>query len=159
MSRGIIIADTKFEFALDEATDEVVLVDEVLTPDSSRFWPASSYRVGQTPESFDKQFVRGKFIPISRSLLVMVTICFVVSMGVMREDRRVERGGRNDGGWAWGVEGGGGGGQVADGLIWKMANVGAVSRLVDENWTQGQRRRRDARAGGEEDEREVYRSL
>jgi phosphoribosylaminoimidazole-succinocarboxamide synthase len=61
LSRGIIIADTKFEFALDEATDEVVLVDEVLTPDSSRFWPASSYKVGRAQESLDKQFLRGKF--------------------------------------------------------------------------------------------------
>lgn len=52
--RGIIIADTKFEFGLDEETDEVVLVDEVLTPDSSRFWPADKYEVGRTQESFDK---------------------------------------------------------------------------------------------------------
>ena len=56
-SRGIIIADTKFEFALD--TDgELVLIDEVLTPDSSRFWPADSYVPGTSPPSFDKQFVR-----------------------------------------------------------------------------------------------------
>ena len=54
---GIIIADTKFEFALD--TDgELVLIDEVLTPDSSRFWPADSYAPGTSPPSFDKQFVR-----------------------------------------------------------------------------------------------------
>ncbi|KAI9812694.1 MAG: Bifunctional purine biosynthetic protein ade1 [Thelocarpon impressellum] len=58
MERGIIIADTKFEFGLDKATDELVLVDEVLTPDSSRFWPKDSYRVNSTPESLDKQFVR-----------------------------------------------------------------------------------------------------
>jgi phosphoribosylaminoimidazole-succinocarboxamide synthase len=56
LERGIIIADTKFEFALDG--DELVLVDEALTPDSSRFWPASEYRPGVSPPSFDKQFVR-----------------------------------------------------------------------------------------------------
>lgn len=56
--RGIIIADTKFEFGLDEETDEVVLVDEVLTPDSSRFWPRDGYAVGREQESFDKQFLR-----------------------------------------------------------------------------------------------------
>ena len=55
--RGIIVADTKFEFALD-GDGELVLIDEVLTPDSSRFWPAESYAPGQSPESFDKQFVR-----------------------------------------------------------------------------------------------------
>ncbi|KAI9819220.1 MAG: Bifunctional purine biosynthetic protein ade1 [Pycnora praestabilis] len=58
IERGIIIADTKFEFGLDTTTDEVVLVDEVLTPDSSRFWPASSYRIGEAQDSFDKQFLR-----------------------------------------------------------------------------------------------------
>ena len=55
--RGIIIADTKFEFGLDE-NDELVLIDEALTPDSSRFWPVDEYRVGISPPSFDKQFVR-----------------------------------------------------------------------------------------------------
>ena len=55
--RGIIIADTKFEFGLD-AAGTLTLIDEVLTPDSSRFWPADSYRVGVSPPSFDKQFVR-----------------------------------------------------------------------------------------------------
>ncbi|MGD2172873.1 MAG: phosphoribosylaminoimidazolesuccinocarboxamide synthase, partial [Gammaproteobacteria bacterium] len=55
--RGIIIADTKFEFGLDE-DDRVVLIDEILTPDSSRYWPADQYRVGISPPSFDKQFVR-----------------------------------------------------------------------------------------------------
>jgi phosphoribosylaminoimidazole-succinocarboxamide synthase len=55
--RGIIIADTKFEFGLD-ANDELVLIDEILTPDSSRYWPADEYRVGISPPSFDKQFVR-----------------------------------------------------------------------------------------------------
>lgn len=56
-SRGIIIADTKFEFGLD-ANNRLVLIDEVLTPDSSRFWPADSYQPGSSPESFDKQYVR-----------------------------------------------------------------------------------------------------
>jgi phosphoribosylaminoimidazole-succinocarboxamide synthase len=55
--RGIIIADTKFEFGLDEK-DQLVLIDEALTPDSSRFWPADSYKPGISPPSFDKQFVR-----------------------------------------------------------------------------------------------------
>jgi phosphoribosylaminoimidazole-succinocarboxamide synthase len=55
--RGILIADTKFEFGLD-AGGEVVLMDEALTPDSSRFWPADSYREGTSPPSFDKQYVR-----------------------------------------------------------------------------------------------------
>ena len=56
-TRGIIIADTKFEFGLNEA-GELVLMDEVLTADSSRFWPADSYVVGANPPSYDKQFVR-----------------------------------------------------------------------------------------------------
>lgn len=55
--RGIIIADTKFEFGLDTA-GELYLIDEVLTPDSSRFWPADQYRIGISPPSYDKQFVR-----------------------------------------------------------------------------------------------------
>ena len=56
-ANGIIIADTKFEFGLDE-NGELVLGDEVLTPDSSRFWDASKYEVGGSPASYDKQFVR-----------------------------------------------------------------------------------------------------
>ncbi|MEK7883666.1 phosphoribosylaminoimidazolesuccinocarboxamide synthase [Methyloversatilis sp. NSM2] len=56
-SRGIIIADTKFEFGLD-ADGELILIDEALTPDSSRFWPADQYQEGSNPPSFDKQFVR-----------------------------------------------------------------------------------------------------
>ena len=56
-TRGIIIADTKFEFGVDEA-GTLYLIDEALTPDSSRFWPAEQYRVGSNPPSFDKQFVR-----------------------------------------------------------------------------------------------------
>jgi phosphoribosylaminoimidazole-succinocarboxamide synthase len=55
--RGIIIADTKFEFGLDES-GELHLIDEALTPDSSRFWPADEYKVGNNPPSFDKQYVR-----------------------------------------------------------------------------------------------------
>jgi phosphoribosylaminoimidazole-succinocarboxamide synthase len=57
LARGIIIADTKFEFGLD-AQGTLHLIDEVLTPDSSRFWPVSEYQVGISPPSFDKQFVR-----------------------------------------------------------------------------------------------------
>lgn len=57
LSRGIIIADTKFEFGLDEQ-GRVVLGDEMLTPDSSRFWPLAGYRAGQSQPSYDKQFVR-----------------------------------------------------------------------------------------------------
>jgi phosphoribosylaminoimidazole-succinocarboxamide synthase len=56
-TKGIIIADTKFEFGLD-ANNNLVLIDEVLTADSSRFWPADSYRVGISPPSYDKQYVR-----------------------------------------------------------------------------------------------------
>jgi phosphoribosylaminoimidazole-succinocarboxamide synthase len=56
-TRGILIADTKFEFGLDESKN-LVLIDEVLTADSSRFWPADSYQVGMSPPSFDKQYVR-----------------------------------------------------------------------------------------------------
>ncbi|KAG4421887.1 hypothetical protein IFR04_004999 [Cadophora malorum] len=58
ITRGIIIADTKFEFGLDEETDEIVLVDEVLTPDSSRFWPADKYEIGREQDSYDKQYLR-----------------------------------------------------------------------------------------------------
>ena len=54
--RGIILADTKFEFGL--INDELILIDEALTPDSSRFWDALKYVVGTSPESYDKQFVR-----------------------------------------------------------------------------------------------------
>ena len=57
LSRGIIIADTKFEFGLD-CNGTLILIDEALTPDSSRFWPADLYREGVNPPSFDKQFVR-----------------------------------------------------------------------------------------------------
>ena len=57
LQKGIIIADTKFEFGLDEH-DNLTLIDEVLTPDSSRFWPISEYKPGVSPPSFDKQIVR-----------------------------------------------------------------------------------------------------
>jgi phosphoribosylaminoimidazole-succinocarboxamide synthase len=57
LTRGIIIADTKFEFGTD-AAGTLYLIDEALTPDSSRFWPADEYKVGSNPPSFDKQFVR-----------------------------------------------------------------------------------------------------
>lgn len=56
VNRGIIIADTKFEFGVIDG--EIILIDEVLTPDSSRFWPSAKYAPGQSQESFDKQFVR-----------------------------------------------------------------------------------------------------
>lgn len=55
-TKGIIIADTKLEFGIEG--DKVILIDELLTPDSSRFWPADSYHAGKTPDSFDKQYVR-----------------------------------------------------------------------------------------------------
>lgn len=58
LERGIIIADTKFEFGLENGTGEPVLIDEVLTPDSSRFWPADDWRPGKEQNSFDKQYVR-----------------------------------------------------------------------------------------------------
>ena len=57
LSRGIIIADTKFEFGLDQS-GQLHLIDEALTPDSSRFWPVDQYQPGHQPPSFDKQFVR-----------------------------------------------------------------------------------------------------
>ncbi|MGR8946421.1 MAG: phosphoribosylaminoimidazolesuccinocarboxamide synthase [Gammaproteobacteria bacterium] len=57
LERGIIIADTKFEFGLDEH-NQLVLIDEVLTPDSSRFWPVADYKVGISPPSYDKQIIR-----------------------------------------------------------------------------------------------------
>ncbi|MCX7984382.1 MAG: phosphoribosylaminoimidazolesuccinocarboxamide synthase [Bacteroidetes bacterium] len=62
--RGIIIADTKFEFGLDEK-DELILIDEILTPDSSRFWPKDKYEPGRSQESFDKQFVRDYLLSIN----------------------------------------------------------------------------------------------
>ncbi len=62
-SRGIILADTKFEFGL--APDgELLLIDEVITPDSSRYWPAEEYAVGGSPPSFDKQYVRDYYLTL-----------------------------------------------------------------------------------------------
>jgi len=58
IDKGIIIADTKFEFGIEENTEELILIDEVLTPDSSRFWPSDDYEPGRGQKSFDKQFVR-----------------------------------------------------------------------------------------------------
>jgi phosphoribosylaminoimidazole-succinocarboxamide synthase len=71
-SRGIILADTKFEFgyALDSAgkpTTELMLIDEVLTPDSSRFWPADEYQPGRDQNSFDKQYVRNYLLGLVKS--------------------------------------------------------------------------------------------
>lgn len=57
-AKGIIIADTKFEFGIDEKTGELLLIDEAITPDSSRFWPKDEYKTGGPQKSFDKQFVR-----------------------------------------------------------------------------------------------------
>jgi phosphoribosylaminoimidazole-succinocarboxamide synthase len=62
-AKGIIIADTKFEFGLDDG--KVMLIDEVLTPDSSRFWPTNGYQPGTTPESFDKQYVRDYLLSLA----------------------------------------------------------------------------------------------
>jgi len=62
-SRGIIIADTKFEFGL--YGDDVILIDELLTPDSSRFWPKDEYEVGKSQQSFDKQYVRDYLLSIN----------------------------------------------------------------------------------------------
>ena len=56
LTKGIIIADTKFEFGI--LNDRIILIDEILSPDSSRFWPKTVYKVGRSPESFDKQFIR-----------------------------------------------------------------------------------------------------
>ncbi|MBX3376415.1 MAG: phosphoribosylaminoimidazolesuccinocarboxamide synthase [Phycisphaeraceae bacterium] len=58
LARGIIIADTKFEFGLPEGSSDPMLIDEALTPDSSRFWPAADYQPGRAQKSFDKQFLR-----------------------------------------------------------------------------------------------------
>jgi len=63
-ARGIIIADTKMEFGLDEKTGALLLIDELLTPDASRFWPAASYAPGKAQASFDKQFVRDYLLSI-----------------------------------------------------------------------------------------------
>jgi phosphoribosylaminoimidazole-succinocarboxamide synthase len=62
-SRGIIIADTKFEFGLIDG--DIVLIDEILTPDSSRFWPMDAYKPGQPQQSFDKQYVRDYLLSLA----------------------------------------------------------------------------------------------
>lgn len=64
LSKGIIIADTKFEFGVD-ANGAVLLADEVLTPDSSRFWPADSYEAGRGQNSYDKQYLRDYLLSIN----------------------------------------------------------------------------------------------
>ena len=58
LDRGIIIADTKFEFGLDRKTGQIMLIDEILTPDSSRFWSSTEYQPGKAQDSYDKQYVR-----------------------------------------------------------------------------------------------------
>ena len=58
LTKGLILADTKFEFGIDPVTGEVILIDELLTPDSSRYWPAEQYDAGRPQPSFDKQFLR-----------------------------------------------------------------------------------------------------
>jgi phosphoribosylaminoimidazole-succinocarboxamide synthase len=58
LERGLILADTKFEWGIEPNSGEVLLIDEILTPDSSRYWPAHGYEAGQSQHSFDKQFVR-----------------------------------------------------------------------------------------------------
>ncbi|MFW9794601.1 MAG: phosphoribosylaminoimidazolesuccinocarboxamide synthase [Candidatus Thorarchaeota archaeon] len=60
--KGIIIADTKMEFGLID--DQLILIDELLTPDASRFWPKEKYKIGEDQESFDKQFVRDYLIAV-----------------------------------------------------------------------------------------------
>jgi phosphoribosylaminoimidazole-succinocarboxamide synthase len=62
LSRGLILADTKLEFGVVD--DELIVIDEMLTPDSSRYWPAEEYRVGTSPPSFDKQFVRDHYLAL-----------------------------------------------------------------------------------------------
>jgi phosphoribosylaminoimidazole-succinocarboxamide synthase len=58
ITKGLILADTKFEFGMDPATGDVILIDELLTPDSSRYWPADQYEAGRPQPSFDKQYLR-----------------------------------------------------------------------------------------------------
>ena len=86
--RGIIVADTKFEFGLDESTTPgtVTLIDEVLTPDSSRFWSAEKYEAGRGQESYDKQYLRGRPIHINfRSWLI---VCIRLACDKWAEGRR-----------------------------------------------------------------------
>ena len=58
VTKGLILADTKFEFGIDPATEGIILIDELLTPDSSRYWPADQYEAGRPQPSFDKQYLR-----------------------------------------------------------------------------------------------------
>jgi len=58
ITKGLILADTKFEFGIDLTTEGVILIDELLTPDSSRYWPADQYEAGRPQPSFDKQYLR-----------------------------------------------------------------------------------------------------
>jgi phosphoribosylaminoimidazole-succinocarboxamide synthase len=84
--RGILLADTKFEFGLD-AAGQVVLADEILTPDSSRFWPASAYAPGRDQPSFDKQFVRDYLLAIHFDKENPVTLPEDVIQGTLRKYR------------------------------------------------------------------------
>jgi phosphoribosylaminoimidazole-succinocarboxamide synthase len=85
LERGIVIADSKFEFGIDHASNSIVLVDEVLTPDSSRFWPAASYEVGRPQKSLDKQYLRdwlissslkGKEVEVPPDVVNRTTECY-----------------------------------------------------------------------------------
>lgn len=58
VTKGLILADTKFEFGADLVTGDIILIDELLTPDSSRYWPADQYEAGRSQPSFDKQYLR-----------------------------------------------------------------------------------------------------
>lgn len=98
LERGIIIADTKFEFGIDRSSNEIVLVDEVLTPDSSRFWPAAKYEVGRPQKSLDKVRRRGdrscRYRTPSMLTKVNSNICEIGSSvaglrGWMRKYRRI----------------------------------------------------------------------
>ncbi|GMM51471.1 phosphoribosylaminoimidazolesuccinocarboxamide synthase [Starmerella bacillaris] len=89
-TKGIIIADTKFEFGLDK-NGKLVLVDEVLTPDSSRFWPKDSYEVGKSQDSFDKQYLRDWLIENKLKAVEDVTIPADVLENTERKYRDVEQ--------------------------------------------------------------------
>ncbi|OMJ08603.1 Phosphoribosylaminoimidazole-succinocarboxamide synthase [Smittium culicis] len=84
IKRGIIIADTKFEFGVD-ADGQLYLIDEVLTPDSSRFWPASTYKVGKPQQSYDKQYLRDYLDSISFDKATPIDLPPVVSDDTLRK--------------------------------------------------------------------------
>ncbi|OMJ16924.1 Phosphoribosylaminoimidazole-succinocarboxamide synthase [Smittium culicis] len=84
IKRGIIIADTKFEFGVD-AAGQLYLIDEVLTPDSSRFWPASTYKVGKPQQSYDKQYLRDYLDSISFDKATPIDLPPVVSDDTLRK--------------------------------------------------------------------------